>query len=230
MALFDANYSLISIQAGASGRRGDANVFHNSKFGKKLNMRKLNLPPPCPVVGAKGDLPFVFVGDNAFNRSENMVTPYKGAFQPPINRVLNYRVSRARNVSENGFGIMVARFGILQKAINGSEELADATILGTAVLHNWLLMIEQELPSGERTYCPKSFTDRYRADGSIVRGEWRGEIPELEDACLEYLTSAVEGAEPWGEERLDGDLVSLQFAEYFIQNDVPWQWDRTYLM
>lgn len=63
--------------------------------------------------------------------------------------------------------------------MNGSEELADSTILATAALHNWLLMVEEKRPSGEKTYCPKGFSDRYRGDGSVVRGEWRSAMPEL---------------------------------------------------
>lgn len=145
-----------------------------------------------------------------------MLIPFKGSFQSPFQRIYNY--------------ILVARFGILQPAINGSEELGDAIILATAAIHNWPLQIEEDWPSGERIYCPRAYTDRYRADGSVVRGEWRNEYPELEDARFESLQSAVMEADPARNKTMDGELVALRFAKYFIENDIPWQWKMTHVM
>ena len=152
-----------------------------------------------------------------------------GSFKSRVQRIYNYRVLRGRNVSENGFGILVAWFGILQRDINGSGELGDAIILGTAAIHNWLLQIEEDLQSGERVHCPKTFTDRYRADRSVVRGEWQNDFPELEDACVESLQRAGHEADHTNK-TLDGEVVALRFAKYFIDNDVPWQRKRTHVM
>jgi hypothetical protein len=113
MAVCDAKHKFLLVELGASGRRGDGNVFHFSNIGKSFRHKRLHFPPPCPVDGINGDMPFVFVGDNAFYDDENMITPFKGSFLPVEQRLFNYRLSRARQVIENAFGILCARFRIL---------------------------------------------------------------------------------------------------------------------
>lgn len=81
------------LDVGSSGRRGDGNVYHRSKFYQKVTDNKLLIPPSCRIDGINGKLPFFFVGDAAFQRSAFMVCPYRGSFLPPEKRVYNYRVS-----------------------------------------------------------------------------------------------------------------------------------------
>jgi len=46
MAMADADYCFISVEAGAQGSSSDSNVFKNSTFGKLLESNKLNIPDP----------------------------------------------------------------------------------------------------------------------------------------------------------------------------------------
>jgi hypothetical protein len=53
-------------------------------------------------------------------------------------RIFNYRLSRARRVIENAFGIMVSRFRVLYTAINLDVENIELVVMTCCVLHNFL--------------------------------------------------------------------------------------------
>lgn len=95
---------ILECRLGASGRRGDGNVFFYSAFGRRLRKGLLNLPPPLPCDGFSEDLPFFFVGDAAFSGNPHIIAPKKGKFLHPEEVLSNYRISRARRVIENALG------------------------------------------------------------------------------------------------------------------------------
>lgn len=53
-------------------------------------------------------------------------------------RIYNYRLSRARRVVENLFGILVSRFTVLGKPINLQPAKVNAIVLACCYLHNFL--------------------------------------------------------------------------------------------
>lgn len=53
-------------------------------------------------------------------------------------RIFNYRLSRARRVVENNFGMLSNRFQIFQKSFNLSADKAELITLTCCVLHNFL--------------------------------------------------------------------------------------------
>ena len=50
-ALVDANYKFIYVNVGASGRAGDAGVYHESTLKKAVMENTINLPPPACIQG-----------------------------------------------------------------------------------------------------------------------------------------------------------------------------------
>ena len=78
MAVSEAKHRFIIVESGASRKRADANIFHKSTLAHKLRTGQLNLPPKCPLDFAEGNMPFFFVGDNAYPKSGNLATPFKG--------------------------------------------------------------------------------------------------------------------------------------------------------
>lgn len=57
----------------------------------------------------------------------------------PEKRIFNYRLSRARRVVENAFGILSNRFRILLTPINLSVDKVESITLAVCVLHNFLI-------------------------------------------------------------------------------------------
>ena len=77
----------ILINLGNSGCHSDGGVLENSEFGQALESGSLVLPTPHPLPGTI-DLPYVFVGDEAFPLRTNMLRPYPGKHLPGMYMLL----------------------------------------------------------------------------------------------------------------------------------------------
>jgi hypothetical protein len=67
----------------------------------------LGLPPPEELPGRHIKLPYFFAADSACALSENVMKPHPGDHvRGSYARIFNYRLSRARRVAENAFGII----------------------------------------------------------------------------------------------------------------------------
>ena len=140
MAVVDANLQFIMIDIGSYGRNSDGGIFAHSNFGKALTGGKLPLPPPRILPGAEhlGPMPYVLVGDEAFPLNQNLMRPYPGRGCTEDQQVFNYRLSRARRVVENGFGVLASRWRIFFTKIGVSPETTKDIVKAAIVLHNML--------------------------------------------------------------------------------------------
>jgi hypothetical protein len=66
LALVDANYKFIAVDAGAYGPCSDGGVSANSSLGATLREGSLQLPPDKPLPGTDEPMPHVILGDEAF--------------------------------------------------------------------------------------------------------------------------------------------------------------------
>lgn len=117
LALLDADYRFITVDIGAYGRNSDGGIFNSSQLGKKLISGKLGIPQNKALPGTDKVLPHVIVGDEAFPLLPNLMRPYPGiqSLNDEAKKIYNYRHSRARRVSENGFGILAKNFAYILK-------------------------------------------------------------------------------------------------------------------
>lgn len=223
-AVSDAKYRFTAIDVGARGRESDGGVFERSAFGEMYDQGLLELPPPVYNGTVRDFLPYVFLGDDAFTFDVNLMKPFDQNFgEKPEEIVFNYRLSRARRVVENAFGILSARFRIFRRCIIGSETLAQNIILATAALHNFHLYREDSIPPKQRVYLPAGYADTYRSNGKLKHGRWRNECKKLEQCVFRKLkrqsslpNANVECAE----------AVRENFVELFISCPLPWQYDE----
>lgn len=111
MPLVNANYEFIYVNIGCQERISDGGVFRNTSLYQKLSKNQLMLPPDDPM-------PYVFVEDDAFALTTRMLKPYPGVHDKGSSkRIFHYRLSRARRVVENVFGILASVFRIFSKPI-----------------------------------------------------------------------------------------------------------------
>ncbi|CAK1592720.1 unnamed protein product [Parnassius mnemosyne] len=152
LAVVDAKYSFLIVDVGSYGKNSDGGILQNSKFWKKLNTNKLKLPPNKPLPSTTESLPHVFIGDEAFPLSNNILRPYprEQARTELSKKVFNLRLSRARKVVECAFGMLTQRFEIYQKRMKIQPKYCDLIILATTCLHNFL--IENRTPGQENEF------------------------------------------------------------------------------
>ena len=65
LALVDADYKFLWVNAGASGSSSDAQIFNRSKLKRRIENGTLGLPPPEPLgLGRGANLHYFLLGDN----------------------------------------------------------------------------------------------------------------------------------------------------------------------
>ena len=117
-------------------------------------------------------LPFVFVADGAFPLRTNIMKPFGRIDLEYEKCVFNYRLSRARRIVENTFGIIVARWRILRQPMELHPENAENTVKAILVVHNFLRKSDSLNTNGDR-YFTSSAVDGEADDRSLIAGDWR---------------------------------------------------------
>lgn len=173
LAVVDSDYKFIFANVGCQGRISDGGVFKNTSFYKKLVNNELNLPSDMPLLEQRIPMPYVFVADDAFPLLKNILKTYSGyQLKGSVERVFKCRVSRARIVVENVFGILSSVFRVLRKPMLLQEDKATSVVLACVYLHNFL----RRNSDAQSIYTPPGSFDSFDADtGDLIPGEWRKE-------------------------------------------------------
>lgn len=212
MGIANADYKLIYIDVGRNGKFSDGGVFNRCTFGQAMDSNQLRLPQPKPLPGRQTPVPHVLVADDAFALRQNLMKPYPQRGLSMVQRVFNYRLSRARRIIENVFGIMSARFRVFQRPIHLDAIKTKKVVLACCVLHNLLLT------TNRNKYAPAAAFDQYDENGCItVPSEWRTNANEN----TMYPLEAARGRSD------DAKEIQKEFAAYFVdEGDVEWQYAR----
>ncbi|XP_031328030.1 putative nuclease HARBI1 [Photinus pyralis] len=138
LALCDAKYRFTYVNLGVNGRVSDGGIFHRSSLARALNNNSLNIPPPDFLPGTRNTAPYVIVADDAFPLLINLMKPYPQRGLCHDTRIFNYRLSRARRMIENSFGMLANRFRVLLNPINLCVNKVQIITHACVVLHNYL--------------------------------------------------------------------------------------------
>lgn len=212
LALVDANYQFIYVDCGIQGRISDGGVFNHSSLGKLLQQRKLRIPEPTALTTRPVLSPYVIVADDAFALDENLLKPYNGSHaKGSCERIFNYRLSRARRIVENAFGILSAVFRVFKKPINLEPPKVQKIVMACVALHNYI----RRNTVGRNVYSPPGTFDAEDLESGVTKpGSWR-------DTQIHFLPLQRIP-------RRSSDTakdIRKEFAEYFISDagKVPWQ-------
>lgn len=214
LGVADPNYCFLFADVGCQGRISDGGVLKNSMFWKKLQNNELHLPPDDILPNGDVKVPYVFVGDDAFSLSEHLMKGYpveqkKGSKK----RIFNYRLSRARRIVENVFGIMSAVFRVLRKVMLLSPEKATLVVLACVYLHNFL----RKSKHSRKNYTPPGTFDEEK-DGKIIPGLWRqGNENRNAESFLPIPKIGRKSS-------VNCEAIRNTFASYFMcEGSVSWQ-------
>lgn len=216
MAVVDARYRFLLVDIGRPGSESDGGILSRSEIGLSLEKGTLGFPPSKSLPGTSKEMPFVIVGDEAFPLKTYLMKPYpkvdinkdqndEGKGEALKKRVFNYRLSRARRVSENAFGILSNRWRIFRRTFKASEKNTVAYIGACVALHNFLL---SEVHS-RSIYCLPALLEREN-DKHLAEGPSGAENTEGRTVLqhLPRLPSSAKHDQPAAQVRND-------FADYF---------------
>lgn len=220
MAVCDANYSFTLVDIGQYGSNNDSGVLSNSTMGKAFEDGTINFPASEHLPGCDlPSLPYFIVGDEIFPLKPWLMRPYPGQNISEEKSIFNYRLSRARRVIENCFGILVARWRIFRSPILASVETVVKITQAAICLHNYLKQTENAM------YCPTGFVDSFDSSGNIVPGEWRSIV----SSCTDGNASAIQDLpRPRGSRYSNSAHEVRESLLSYLNSDqgaVPWQWD-----
>ena len=108
MAVVDAKYQIIYADVGCNRRVSDGGVWDRCSLNVLLEEGRAGLPGDEALPGSKSGkvMPYTFVADDAFPLKRHIMKPFSFRDQSEHQRIFSYRVSRARRVAENAFGIL----------------------------------------------------------------------------------------------------------------------------
>ena len=136
LALVDADYKFLWVDLGGAGSASDAQIYNNSELRECVEDGTLGFPEPEPLPNDTEDVPYFFVGDDAFALRPTMMKPFSLRGLTRDERILNYRLSRARRVVENAFGILANRFQVLLTTMQHHPETVKFIVKACIILHN----------------------------------------------------------------------------------------------
>ena len=113
-------------------------------------------------------MPYIIVGDEVFPLKKNILRPYPGKKLTWVN--VHIRLSRARWVTENSFGILAARWRIFRRPIIAHPDNVVVFTKAAKALHNYFRTTESTV------YCPTGFMDAEDGSVNVIPGSWRSEI------------------------------------------------------
>lgn len=142
LAIVGPSYEFLAVDIGSFGREGDAGIFSKCSLGRAIKDKLFDIPGATILPNTEIVAPQVFLGDEAFPILENLLKPYprNQSLHDKSKAIFNYRLSRARRIVENAFGLLTQNFRIFLTPIHTNPDIIEDLITTACILHN--LMIE----------------------------------------------------------------------------------------
>ena len=216
LAVCDGNYRFTMVDIGEVGKESDGGVFSNSAFGQSLDSNSIDFPQPISLPDRPDMIaPYVFVGDEGLPLRKDLMRPFPAANLTEKQAIFNYRLSRARRIIENTFGILAARFRIFRRPILATPDHVISYVKACIVVHNYLRVKESSV------YCPSGFVDGEDGEGNVISGQWRRETEQ---------DTGMQRPGQMGGNRSSWTAASVRdiFCDYFSTSDgeVAWQYQH----
>lgn len=160
-------------------------------------------PSNADLPGTRISLPYFLIGDGGFGLRNFLMTPYtRTANITNTQKIFNYRLSRARNVIECSFGLLVAKWRLLKESQSLKIETVETVIMACVCLHNYLLNSEMKMPYNQRRYVPEQVEGN--SDEESDNDEDDSQALLIREELAKYFVSP-EGSVPWQNDRIIPD-------------------------
>lgn len=186
-AIADANYKFITIEVGAYGKQSDGGIFQSSQSYSLLKNGQFNLPQTTSLPDSDIQFPFYIIGDEAYPLTNFLMRPFPRRQLSHEHESFNRRLSRARRCVECAFGILVARWRILTKAIETNPSVAEIIIKCVCLLHNILIDCEGNHDYDVNNHEQIRICDMVNQSTSRANNRASRQAYELRDTLKTYL-------------------------------------------
>ena len=140
LVLVDADYKFLWISVGANGSASDCQLFNNSELKEAFVTGTAGAPYPRPLPGDDRNTPFFIIDDDAFPLETWLMKPFSKRDLTNEERIFNYRLSRARRIVENAFGILANRWQCIMTTMRPAPETVNKIVITCCCLHNLMRM------------------------------------------------------------------------------------------
>lgn len=207
LAVCNAHYRFTLVDIGEAGRKSDSGIYNSSPIGRAIEENLLNYPSGETTIPNYDEnilFPYTFLADEGFALKRNMMRPYSRSKK--FNReeiVFNYRLSRARRVIENSFGILATRFRIFRRPIIAHVENVKNITKAAVALHNFLLKedIQRYFPDNISHIVPAEEVNGLISVPKQGSNNSGNSAKEVRDKFKAYFNSP-EGAVCWQDDLL----------------------------
>lgn len=165
MALVDADYKFMWVDIGANGACSDSQVFNISELKTQIDDEMIGFPEPDPLPNDDKDMPYFMIGDDAFPLKTWMMKPFSRRNLTREETIFNYRLSRARRIVENAFGILANRFRAILGTMLQEPETVEDIVLACICLHNLMRIRYPAMQNPD--------IEHEDAEHQLVPGQWR---------------------------------------------------------
>ncbi|XP_018399908.1 PREDICTED: uncharacterized protein LOC108777494 [Cyphomyrmex costatus] len=225
LAICDANHKFVWVDIGQYGGISDSGVWSNTELTARVREKTAEIPGPQHLPGTAIKTNHVFLGDEIFPLDLHLLKSYNKKELTDNRRIFNYRLSKARLSIENTFGILCARWQILNKPIKFSLTNLEEVTKALICLHNYIMMMEERFEIPQRRYCSQNFVDRENADHEIMEGVWHG---ITEKGTLFENIQKMGGNSGSNPAKAQRDVL----CEYFVTDvgckQTPWQYEYVF--
>ena len=127
----------------------------------------------------------------------------------------NYRLSRMRRISENGFGILANKWRVFRRPFSIGPEKVRTVTLAAITLHNWL---RSQNGAGKIYLTPGLVDSENIETREISEGSWRRDAIQ---GSWYSVSNSVHGNRSTNIAK----EIREEFTEYFMNEGcVSWQW------
>jgi hypothetical protein len=144
MAMVDSHYRFIWGSCGYPGNSHDSVIFQSTDLW--ANIQEGNCLPRVWKQVGKQTIPPLVVADSAFPFTTWLMKPFTDAVLSEKQRYFNYRLSRARMVTEGACGQLKGRLRVLLRKCESSGEKVRMNVLACMILHDICLTRKDTVP------------------------------------------------------------------------------------